>query len=160
MTSALSWTDSLRLNQPLIDRTHEEFVDLLAQVSVALDGADLPAALAAFERLADHTVGHFGQEDRWLRATGFAEGNCHTRQHATVLALMREVVRRARDEADWEPLRLVAAELGPWFVQHAAMMDAGLVQQMATLGFDPVSGETARPLPEVELTHCGGSGCA
>lgn len=158
--TALAWTEELRLNQPQIDRTHEEFVELLAAARTALDAGDTPGGLAAFETLLAHTVEHFGQEDRWMLATGFAPQNCHTRQHETVLQLMREVVRLARDEARWEPLGVLVSELGQWFPQHAQMMDAGLVLQMAEVGFDPATGETARPLPDTPLSHCGGGSCS
>lgn len=157
--SALVWSEDLRLNQPQMDQTHEEFVALLATAREALDGGDQPAALAAFERLLDHSVSHFGQEDRWMRATGFAAENCHTRQHGTVLTLMREVIRLARDELQWEPLGVLIAELGQWFPQHAQAMDAGLAMHMAQMGYDPVTGEMTGVLPQAEFTHCGSGGC-
>jgi len=158
--TTLAWTEDLRLNQPLMDRTHEEFVALLADARAAVEGAGPPApALAAFERLLAHTVEHFAQEDRWMAATGFAPENCHARQHAVVLQLMNETVRVVRDEARWPLLGLVIDELGRWFPQHALMMDAALAQQMAETGFDTASGLATGPLPELAITHCGGAGC-
>jgi hemerythrin len=157
--TALAWTEDLRLNQPQMDRTHEEFVALLAQARAGLEAGDNPGALAGFERLLDHTVEHFAQEDRWMLATGFAPENCHTRQHATVLAVMREVVRLARDEARWEPLGVLVNELALWFPQHARMMDAGLAQHMADVGYDPATGVAAGVLPAQAITRCGSQGC-
>lgn len=157
--TALTWTEDLRLNQPQMDQTHEEFVELLAVARGALDGGDSARALANFERLLEHTVEHFAQEDRWMLATGFAPENCHTRQHATVLTLMREVVRLARDEARWEPLGVLVKELALWFPQHAQMMDAGLAQHMGEVGFDPATGNTSGTLPTEAITRCGSTGC-
>lgn len=157
--NALAWTEELRLNQPLMDRTHEEFVDLLGMVRALLDEADRPGALAAFVRLLDHTIEHFGQEDRWMRATGFTADNCHARQHAMVLQVMREVARRAGDGADWEPLESVVSELAVWFPQHAQMMDAGLALHMDEVGFDPLTGTLRGALPQAEIAHCGSAGC-
>lgn len=157
--TALAWTEDLRLNQPQMDRTHEEFVALLAQARTGLEAGDNPGALAGFERLLDHTVEHFAQEDRWMLATGFAPENCHTRQHATVLAVMREVVRLARDEARWEPLGVLVNELALWFPQHARMMDAGLAQHMADVGYDPATGVATGVLPAQAITRCGSQGC-
>lgn len=157
--AALVWGDALRLHHPQIDATHEAFVDHLAAVRLALAGGDDASTLAGFEALLAHSVEHFGQEDAWMLACGFAPGNCHARQHETVLQLMREVLRLARGEARWAPMRVLVAELGPWFEQHAHSMDAGLVAQMAAVGFDADSGALHGALPETPLAHCGGGGC-
>lgn len=158
--TALAWTEDLRLNQPQMDRTHEEFVALLAQARTAIEAGDNPRALGEVERLLDHTIEHFAQEDRWMLATGFAPENCHTRQHATVLAAMREVVRLARDEARWDPLGVLVNELALWFPQHAQMMDAGLAQHMAGVGYEPATGAVTGALPAHAITRCGSAGCS
>jgi hemerythrin-like metal-binding protein len=157
--TTLVWTDALRVNQPLMDRTHEEFVELLADVHRAKAEGDLARVLSAFERLLEHTVEHFGQEDRWMRATGFSPDNCHARQHTMVLDMMHEVLRLAREEGRREPLAFLLGELAQWFPAHAQMMDAGLAFHMAQVGFDPLTGEVAGSLPDTELTHCGSAGC-
>ncbi len=157
--SALAWSDDLCLNHAQMDRTHQEFVDLLGLCRSSLDGGDFPGALTMFERLLEHTVDHFAQEDRWMAATGFSPENCHTRQHEMVLRVMREVIRLAREEDRRDPLGTLVAELTQWFPLHAQMMDAGLAQHMADLGFDTATGVATRPLPEVALTHCGSGGC-
>ncbi len=92
--TALTWTESLALNHAQMDRTHAEFVGMLAATDSALAGPDADL-LQAFELLTLHTVEHFGQEDRWMAATGFAPGNCHAYQHQAVLAVMQECVQRA-----------------------------------------------------------------
>jgi hemerythrin len=66
-------------------------VDLLAQIDAAEDSAVLPA----WRTLIEHTVVHFEQEDRWMRETRFATGNCHSVQHQVVLQVMREGAERA-----------------------------------------------------------------
>lgn len=156
--SALVWTEALRVNQPQMDHTHEEFVALLADVRRILEEDDSDAAHDAFERLIEHTVAHFGQEDRWMQATGFSPDNCHSRQHAMVLQAMREVLRLAR-EGQTDPLGVIVGELAQWFPSHAQMMDAGLASHMAELGFDPATGTMCGALPDTALTHCGSSGC-
>jgi hemerythrin-like metal-binding protein len=88
--STLAWTDSLALNQPRMDTTHREFVELLATVERALD--DHPDGLAAdYQALVEHTVEHFAQEERWMASIGFAPENCHATQHKHVLDVLREV---------------------------------------------------------------------
>ena len=157
--TALTWNESLALNNAQMDRTHEEFVDLLAATAAALPGPEA-ALLQAFDLLTLHTVEHFAQEDRWMAATGFAADNCHAYQHQAVLAVMQECVNRAREGADFEPLRLAVDELAIWFPQHAQSMDAALAQHLESLQFDPATGQCARPLPADAQTGCGGSSCS
>ncbi len=123
--SALTWTDALRLQHDALDDTHEEFVALLNGLELALAGGDAAASLAA---LVAHTEAHFAMEEGWMAELGFEPDNCHSRQHRMVLELMREVARRQGAEPELLP-RLVPA-LAEWFPQHAAMMDAALVDVM------------------------------
>lgn len=123
--NALPWTDALRLHHETLDSTHEAFVELLNALAAALGS---PAAPSAFERLLAHTDEHFAMEEAWMAELGFAPENCHHRQHQMVLELMREVGRRHADEPALLD-RLVPA-LAEWFPQHAAQMDAALVEAL------------------------------
>ncbi|MBQ0929947.1 hemerythrin domain-containing protein [Ideonella alba] len=158
--ASLHWSPEIALDHPEMDQTHLEFVDLLAAAEDAL--ARSPAeGLAAYRQLVEHTVGHFGQEDRWMAASGFAPENCHSYQHAQVLELMQEVTRLAQDEQDFGPLTRVLPELAKWFVQHAQSMDAALASHLQQVGFEPATGLMARPpVAEEAQTGCGGSSCS
>lgn len=156
---ALTWSPEFVLNNPQMDSTHEEFVAMLAVAESALVAAD-DVLLGAFDTLVEHTVDHFGQEDRWMAATGFAPDNCHSFQHHAVLQVMRECARRAREGSDFAPLRLAVAELATWFPQHAQMMDAALAQHLAGVGFDAATGQRREPaLAGEAITGCGGGNC-
>lgn len=158
--STLTWSDTFVLHQPQMDRTHEEFVALLAAADGAL-AAPEPELLERFESLVDHTVEHFAQEDRWMTATGFAPENCHTFQHQAVLGVMIECAKRARETGQFEPLKIAVSELAIWFPQHAAMMDAALAEHMAAVGFDPATGRAEQPVAETApITGCGASACS
>lgn len=154
---ALEWSDALSLDLPLMDDTHREFVDLLARV----DGADDAGVLPAWQTLIEHTVVHFDQEDRWMRETRFATGNCHSVQHRVVLQVMREAAARAA-AGELPLLRLVAGELAQWFPQHAQSMDAALALHLRRLGHDPHSGGIVRPeaLPAQPISGCGSAACS
>jgi hemerythrin-like metal-binding protein len=155
----LTWTDDLALSHPQMDVTHQEFVALLGAAEAALAQSP-PAALAAYEALVEHTVGHFEQEDRWMAATGFAPENCHSFQHAQVLGLMREVARVAHEDGDFGPLERVLPELAGWFGAHARSMDAALAAHLQQTGFDIDSGAMAQPPAAQGMTGCGGSSCS
>lgn len=152
----LEWSDALSLDLPLMDDTHREFVDLLAAVDAAKDDALLPA----WRALLDHTQWHFDQEDRWMRETRFAAGNCHSVQHKVVLEVMREGLKRA-EAGEPQILRMMSGELALWFPQHAQSMDAGLALHLRRVGHDPVTGKVTQPdaLPQAEISGCGSVAC-
>lgn len=159
--AALTWSEALALQQPQMDTTHREFVELLAAVEQALDGLGPEAVRERYAAFVDHTEAHFAQEDRWMTAIGFAAENCHAFQHAGVLRLLREVQAVLAREHDAELLRRLVAELAVWFPAHAQQMDAALAQVMGERGFDPLSGLAARPpaADEPAITGCGGTSC-
>ena len=155
----LVWSEALALSHPEMDATHLEFVQLLSATEEALQ-ASPQEALARYVELVEHTVGHFGQEDRWMKATGFAAENCHGFQHSQVLGLMQEVTRLAREDGDFGPLERVLPELGKWVEVHAQTMDAALASHLDQIGFQPATGEISRPLPAAPISGCGGSDCS
>lgn len=139
--SAIIWSEALALQQPRMDDTHREFVELLSQVEEMLDGPDEALAQCLDDFLL-HTELHFAQEDRWMAELGFAAVNCHTHQHAQVLQVVREVQRRLRESNDRPTVRLLVQELSQWFPTHAQHMDAALAQTMAERGYDPEAVKT------------------
>jgi hemerythrin-like metal-binding protein len=150
----LTWSDALALNLPAMDDTHREFVALLGLVAQASD-AEL---LAAWGALIAHTDDHFAQEDRWMSQTGFASANCHTTQHAVVLATLREGLATGRPDV----IRELAHELALWFPRHAQTMDAALALHLRNVGLDLATGELAHPgrLPSAAISGCGSTSCS
>lgn len=127
----LTWNPDLELGVARMDATHREFVDLLAALADAPDDgfADV------LDRMIEHTVEHFGQEDRWMEQSGFGR-LCHLAEHQKVLDVMRQVRERVVT-GDFELGRKLAFELGRWFEHHASTMDTMLVSHMVEVGFDP-----------------------
>jgi hemerythrin-like metal-binding protein len=154
---ALPWSEGLALGLSFMDDTHKEFVELLARAEAA-DDAALPAA---WEELVAHTADHFGREDEWMLATGFAQGNCHSTHHKVVLQVLREGLARAA-AGDLAPAREMARELAVWFPQHAQTMDAALALHLRGVGYDAETGEVRRPdaMPVAEISGCGGGECS
>ena len=150
----LQWSAALSLDMPLMDDTHQEFVELLASVVQSTD----TSLVAAWSALITHTQAHFDKEDQWMQATGFAPGNCHASQHLVILQVMREGEKRGQ-EGDLPVVRQMAYELGLWFPQHAQSMDASLALHLRSAGFDPVSGRIDAPqaLPAEMIHGCGGA---
>jgi len=153
----LQWSDALSLDLPVMDDTHREFVDLLAQVETAND----EALLTHWRTLVDHTDEHFTREDQWMQATRFSSSNCHSMQHKVVLQVMREGITLAQ-AGDLGAIRQMTRELAIWFAQHAQSMDAALALHLRGIGYDPLTGIVAMPeaLPDRIIHGCGGASCS
>lgn len=150
---SLAWSEDLVLGLEAIDRTHEEFVQLLAETEMAADDA----LLAKLQALTEHTIEHFAREDQWMASTQFGPMNCHAMQHRVVLQTLEELMRRGRDDGELDLVRDILPELGKWFSQHAQTMDAGLAVHLEQVGFDPATGQMATP-PEAQA-GCGSASC-
>jgi len=154
-TPSLVWSDALHLGMPVIDQTHEEFVELLA----AAEMADDEQLLERIEALQTHTVAHFGMEDRWMESTQFGPQHCHSGQHQLVLRTLQELLRCGREDGDLNLVRSILPDLGRWFSQHAQTMDAMLTWHLGQIGFNPDTGEfTLPPAQEAaQASSCGGA---
>ena len=152
--NSLKWSEGLALDLPLMDQTHMEFVELLQVVDAAGDDS----VLAAWKALIAHTDVHFAQEDRWMAATQFASGNCHSVQHKVVLQVMREGEAQG-EQGELQVLRDMSRELATWLVQHTQTMDAALALHLRRVGYDPETGLVTSPdLLPIEIIHgCGGA---
>ena len=119
--NAIAWSESFALQQPRMDRTHQEFVALLQRLAEAAEhGTDGLDALLA--ELAEHSVAHFNDENERMAATAFPPAHCHLGEHEGVIGICKEV--RGRVEAgEYELGRVLARELDPWFRNHLATMD-------------------------------------
>jgi hemerythrin-like metal-binding protein len=154
---ALPWSEGLELGVSVMDTTHKEFIDLLAEAEAA-DDDSLPGV---WEELVAHTADHFAREDEWMLATGFALENCHSSHHKVVLQVLRDGLAKAAS-GDLAPARQMIRELAVWFPQHAQTMDAALALHLRGVGFDPGTGQMPEPsaLPVEAISGCGGSGCS
>ena len=137
--NTIEWSDALLLDFEPMDAVHREFVDLLAQAQNASDAA-LPLAWAA---VVDHTVGHFGREDEWMRKTRFSSAENHIVQHRVVLNVLREGLAMAR-AGQMDAVREMAGELAVWFAKHTQSLDAALALHMRREPASAGSGGTAR----------------
>jgi hemerythrin-like metal-binding protein len=154
MNAELVWSEALSLSMPVMDTTHQEFVDLLGKVQTACDAELMPR----WQDLVAHTEEHFAREDQWMRETGFAPENCHSTQHAVVLKVLKEGTVLGQ-QGDFAPIRQMAHELTIWFPHHAQNMDFGLALHLKSMGFAPETGQVSQPekLPGQPISGCGGT---
>lgn len=108
-----------------MDSTHAEFEQVVSAALAAPD-ADLHARL---QRVREHLVAHFTQEDTWMR-DGFPAADCHIDEHAAVLKSADEVlplVAQGRHDIGRDFL----GELQKWFPGHADYLDSALAAWMS-----------------------------
>ena len=114
----IGWSDALATGDPLFDRTHREFVDLIA----ALERSDADAMPAAVEAAIAHTQEHSGRKAHVDAVARFSTDPLPRTEHAQVLEVMLAV--RARVAAgDHEYGRTLAAALMQWLQVHVPTMD-------------------------------------
>lgn len=149
--TTLQWSKDLELGLDYMDETHREFVDLLAQVAQAPDAQ----LLQVWQEVIAHTEDHFGREDKWMQDAAFPPGGCHTTEHDSILAVMREGAKRG-ESGNLGLVRQLAGELGVWFAGHAQSMDTALALFLKDVGYNQATGQVARPYvhPESTLPQC------
>jgi hemerythrin-like metal-binding protein len=116
-----AWSEALWLDFAPMDNAHREFAHVLGQAQAAPD-SELPLAWA---HLLAQAQRHFGQEDAWMRETGFAAAQGHLLQHRVVLNVLLEGRAMAR-AGQLPPVRTMADELAAWYTRHTQSHDAAL----------------------------------
>lgn len=125
--ASLLWSDARKLGYAPLDQTHEEFYGTVFRL-LTCDSGSAVAAMAAFHA---HAVAHFGQEEAWMRDTGFPASGCHADEHAAVLASVHEVQALLADgRAGLALVHDLAQHLLAWFPGHADYMDSALASWM------------------------------
>lgn len=156
-TTRLTWSSQLSVGDARMDETHAEFVDQLSILLTTPPSRQLPL----YRAFLDHTIEHFAQEERWMRATGFATDNCHATHHATILETMRAVIPHF-EHGDSQIISRLAEALVEWFPQHAASMDAGLALHLKEIGFDSSTETAADPsvIRPASMSGCASVSCS
>lgn len=140
----LEWSATYVLGVPDMDRTHEEFIAAVNAVEAASD----ETFLTVYQALLDHTVEHFERERQWMLQLGFAADHCHIGEHERVLKVLRAVHAKVQESGDFSLGRRVVAEMGPWFDQHASVMDAPLSHYLKEGQYSPETGCGCGPVAE------------
>lgn len=125
----IEWTEALHLGDAATDANHEAFCTLLNAVAAAPD----EAFLCALDAFIEHTEAHFAEENGWMEAAAFPPVHCHRNEHDNVLALCREVRKRAA-AGEMALGRRLVAELPAWFAQHVDVMDRMMTTYLAQMG--------------------------
>ena len=118
---AITWSDAWLVGYGPLDRVHQAFVQAL---STALDARDEDLQIALSTLLAQAQK-QCDLEDRWMDESRFPPRDCHTQEHAAVMASFAEVMAcvHAGDRTEG---RRFAAALADWFPKHVTHLDSAL----------------------------------
>ena len=154
----LAWSGDFVLDETTMDETHREFVDLLNRVAASSEDE----LLASLDTFIEHTVEHFGAEERWMQEIAFPPLHCHQGEHANVLEVIREVRKRVAD-GQVQLAKTLSEAIAEWFPQHAGSMDTVLAMYMKQLGYVPGADNSAvlaaTSAPTAPTCARGGDGC-
>ncbi|WP_353558652.1 hemerythrin domain-containing protein [Paraburkholderia terrae] len=135
--TSMAWSDARLLGFTPMDDVHEEFYEIVLRLVTCTD----TNALAVIEEFEQHVVGHFEQEDEWMRTTNFPPRDCHIEEHAAVLKSVCEVKAAVESgQASADVVRDFGTHLFGWFPGHADYLDSALAAWMTkqTMGGKPV----------------------
>lgn len=92
-TLNLAWQEAYECGDPTIDRQHRELFELAnVLIDAFLSGAEDFAAIApAYDRLLEHILRHFADEEAILARRSYPELELHRRAHRGLVARAREL---------------------------------------------------------------------
>ena len=128
--TALTWDDSLKVGNAIIDAEHQETVELLAVCGAAED-ADFRAQFAHF---ATHLREHLAHEEELMRQYGFPAYPIHKHEHDRV-RLELEGIEKRLAAGNLQLARGYVREMVPaWFIAHKNTMDSATAAWIRSQG--------------------------
>lgn len=80
------WKDSLTVGNQMIDRDHKLLIQYVNEMHQAMmTGKGKEAVGAVLGKLVTYTHDHFGREESFWKANGYAEFDAHQKRHADLL---------------------------------------------------------------------------
>jgi len=105
--------------------THFEALQLINQLSSALDAADTDLIQEKFEKLFEHTKSHYESEEVLMLEKKFPPYPAHKEDHDASLEEMQKELLQFSKTRDIDTARVyVEQKLIPWFLRHTETMDA------------------------------------
>lgn len=127
MNTPESGISKVQLGHKLIDETHDEFVVLAKQLSVA-SGAEFAYIFAEF--LA-HVEKHFSEEEKLMQDCQDPSIAEHKSEHKRVLGELKQFEKRIAAGRTSLAKAYVKDKLPEWFALHTSTMDSALVAHLS-----------------------------
>lgn len=109
-----------------MDRTHDEFLSLVAGLQLASKNQ----FVALFSALVDHTKRHFEDELKLMENTKFPAIKEHREEHVRVLSDLKKMNESIAKGSTLFAKAYVSQQLPSWFNLHLSTMDAALAKHV------------------------------
>lgn len=109
-----------------MDNTHQEFLNLIAQ----LKAADKTLFKSQFEAFLAHTRQHFEHEQKLMSDSGFPAANEHNSEHLRVLAELDAFNRQVQRGSQILARAWINQQALEWFKLHLSTMDSALASHL------------------------------
>ena len=127
----IEWDDaSYLLGVDIMDDTHKDFVNLVNQLSLAVDSE----FASLFRQLIAHTEVHFQQEENFMIESKFPAFSEHKDEHQRILGEMNQFLKRVDKGLIVFGRNYIKDRLPDWFRLHASTMDSALAMHLKTQG--------------------------
>jgi methyl-accepting chemotaxis protein len=130
------WNKRLELGAPEMDREHKVLIEKINILVTTLEQQyvreNKPALLRAFQDLADYTVEHFTDEERFMESFGYPQLSSHKKIHKHLLdqvAAFGEDIKRGKVD----DVKLVSF-LRNWLISHIMGVDMKYAEHYKTGG--------------------------
>lgn len=120
-----TWDDRYLLNVPQMDNEHRVLIGKINGLIEALkehnDSPNLPNVKAAFTELANYTVKHFDDEEKYMESVGYPQLESHRRIHHKLLSQVGDIAKQL-DNGTLDDLKTIAF-VRDWIVSHILGVD-------------------------------------
>ncbi|MCK6487645.1 MAG: hemerythrin family protein [Planctomycetes bacterium] len=123
--NTIVWEDRFLINDPEIDRQHQELIKL-ANVVLELKSIDKDSLSMVFKGLTKYTRFHFAREEEYMQQLGFPALASHRVLHRTIVVEMDRLLHESTTITELqERLRNL---LYGWVLDHIASQDAAIAR--------------------------------
>lgn len=119
-------TPTYTLGVESMDKTHEEFIDMVNDIA----NADKPAFISLFTKLVEHTERHFIAENELMKLTGFPATQEHYGEHMRVLNDLKAMRSQVAGGKLMMARAFINDHVPAWFNLHITTMDAALSRHL------------------------------
>jgi len=122
----LEWKDSYSVGVAAVDHEHQELIDLVNQLYVALESERPQEEVSrVFGDLFRAISAHFALEERFMREHGYDQVAQHKADHERLLDELRDIMDEYLD-GDGHSVERLTASVEAWFTNHFKTHDARL----------------------------------
>lgn len=121
-----SWIPDLSVGVDSLDADHRHLIDVMNDVfDSMMAGGDSSAARKGLHVLGIYVVDHFGREEEWMAARGFADLARHQHEHEQFRLEIAKLLKLSEQGADDLALELLMV-LRDWLLCHIGASDRRL----------------------------------